>query len=75
MFSEKIEVILNRGLPEQLDLSIGHKTGKIEAPIQLGGAPEFLAADGAGIPPGPSPTLLLSRRLFAPYAAVLVAGE
>jgi DNA-binding beta-propeller fold protein YncE len=24
------------------------KTGKIEAPIQLGGAPEFLAADGAG---------------------------
>jgi DNA-binding beta-propeller fold protein YncE len=24
------------------------KTGKIESPIQLGGAPEFLAADGAG---------------------------
>jgi len=27
---------------------IDPKTGKIEAPIQLGGAPEFLAADGAG---------------------------
>jgi DNA-binding beta-propeller fold protein YncE len=27
---------------------IDPKTGKIEPPIQLGGAPEFLAADGAG---------------------------
>ncbi len=27
---------------------IDPRTGKIEAPIQLGGAPEFLAADGAG---------------------------
>lgn len=27
---------------------IDPKTGKIETPIQLGGAPEFLAADGAG---------------------------
>jgi hypothetical protein len=27
---------------------IDPKSGKIEAPIQLGGAPEFLAADGAG---------------------------
>lgn len=27
---------------------IDPQTGKIEAPIQLGGAPEFLAADGAG---------------------------
>ena len=27
---------------------IDPKAGKIEAPIQLGGAPEFLAADGAG---------------------------
>jgi len=27
---------------------IDPKTGKIEAPIDLGGAPEFLAADGAG---------------------------
>jgi DNA-binding beta-propeller fold protein YncE len=27
---------------------IDPKTGKIEAPVDLGGAPEFLASDGAG---------------------------
>jgi hypothetical protein len=38
----------DKGTLMTLKPDIDPKTGKLEAPLELGGAPEFLAADGAG---------------------------
>jgi DNA-binding beta-propeller fold protein YncE len=38
----------DKGILQTLKPDIDPKTGKLEAPIPLGGSPEFLAADGAG---------------------------
>lgn len=38
----------DKGVLMSLEPSIDPKSGKIDAPIELGGAPEFLASDGVG---------------------------
>jgi hypothetical protein len=38
----------DKGVLMSLKPDIDPKTGKIDAPVELGGAPEFLASDGAG---------------------------
>ena len=48
-FSKQVLVVSgDKGVLMTLEPKIDPKVGKIEAPIELGGAPEFLASDGAG---------------------------